>query len=454
MSPSTFSIPAPWNHRYAVARVVLFLGAFAFLTYGCFRVLFPTAVAIFSFDKPDSLSNTFFAPHDTLGQRLENGNMDESQTLIASTGLPGTFSEATVTLTPSKKSIPLNGTTVSLRKSYTAFLYPTTPEPAHFPPSTLLTDGSHYAIIQTDSRQMDFDSIQTVQKLGYDQRAFLAVSPEEFDRNKKADESVTSGSANPTENRYPSGTIFLIDGIYYQLDGTMLARFVSETAYLSRYVPEQAIAEDTSFLGKFPLKEDWLGFADGTALSFDNGIFITDQGLLRPVSDPATFIALGLDWSHVIPASEEEIGIYTRGKIVVQSSPQPDGTVFLDRDTGEQYVVTSDSHKARIGSGVLATILTRRKQPIEVSSHALDISISCAVQVSGFFLSTASCTLPLEPFFGLPGSGYEITIHTPDRGVHINTLEADFRTVIRQSSWKDTLSIIKQQILKRYNGTN
>ena len=138
----------------------------------------------------------------------------------------------------------------------------------------------------------------------------------------------------------------------------------------------------------------------------------------------------------------------------IRHIPRKLPTHLIAAADGEQYVVTSDSHKARIGSGVLATILTRRKQPIEVSSHALDISISCAVQVSGFFLSTASCTLPLEPFFGLPGSGYEITIHTPDRGVHINTLEADFRTVIRQSSWKDTLSIIKQQILKRYNGTN
>ena len=379
--------------------------------------------------------------------------MDQSQTLIATTGIPGSFSEVSIALSPSRKSIPLDGTTFTLRKYYAAFFYPMTDRPAPWPAGTLLRTGDHYALIRTDGKRADFDTVDTVRFLGYDTSAFVPVSPEEFDRNEPAEGKITVKLTDEFENPYPSGTLFVINGVYYQLIGNTLVRFVSEAAYLSRYTPEQAISRDTLFLGRFSLKEDWLGFADGTLLSFDNGIFIVDQNTLHPISDPTTFTALGFDWNHVIQASEEEIGIYTRGRMIVQSSPQPSGTIFADRDTGERYIITADAHKAKIASPTLADILSRGKQPIEVSSRALDISITCAAHVSGIFTPTADCTLPLSALETLPGSSYEITVHTPADGARINTLEADFYTVIRQSSWRDTLSIIKQQILKRYTPT-
>jgi hypothetical protein len=443
MNPSSLTIPQPWLRRYHIARAILFFGFIALALFGCFRLLFPIQVGVFDFNKPDSLSNTLAPPQTPSGLSLATGHLDTDQTLITSAQPIGLFDTADITLTPSRKSVSLEGTTVTLRKSYAAFFYPVEDRPALFPPGTLLRSADTYAIIAPNATRITFASLETVRRLGYTPENFLTVSAEEFSRQPV---SMTWDSTTDV----PPGTLLSIDGVYYQREAQTLRRFVSENAYLSLYTPDQALTRSADLLNRIPVDEQWLGFADGSLLSFDNGIFVVDRSILRPIGDPTIFVALGFDWARVIPASEEEMGIMSRGRIVLMNTPQPNGTIFLDRDTGEYFLITSDARRQPIRSTALLSILTRHTTPISVSSQALTLKTECLAHSTGWFSSDMSCKTPLHAFQTLPGGSYEITLETPTPGARLDALRIDFHTALRQSSWQATLSLLKQRLLNRY----
>jgi hypothetical protein len=448
-----------WQRYTLAARLSVFVLALGIALWGAFRLFFPIAVAIFNFDKPGSLANTFFAPRDDRGNSLENGQLDDARTLITTAGLTGDFSTVHTALTPSRKSLDPTGATIILRRSFTGFFSSVDTRPAMFPIGTLLTSENRYGIIDTAGSRVDFDSLDTAKQLGYDPSAFLTVSPEEFDLNGTGVATWYTRSVSQIDPSlfYPTGTLFIVDGVYYRLqsspenDRGTLARFVSENAYLTRYERSQAIPKDASFLKNFTVSEQWLGFASGTLLQFDDGIFVIDGDTLRPISDPATFTALGFDWSRVIPASEEELGIYEREKIVVLNTPQPAGTIFVDRDTGNASIVTPEHRRQLITSRTLRQLLTRHTTPIIASTQALKQSASCTLAPAGFFFDrTYDCDADISVLAALPGQAYELTLRTPGSGIRFNTLESHFATLVHFDTFHSTLSSLKQQILKRY----
>ncbi len=454
-APTPPRLSLAWRRSILAARLIVFLIAFSIALWGAFRLFFPVSIAIFNFDKPGSLANTFFNPRDENGGSLANGQLDSHQTLVTTTGLNGTFSSLHLTLTPSRKSLDPTGTTATLRRSFTSFFFPIDPTPATFPVGTLLTSEGRYALIDADGRRIDFNSLSNAENLGYNPNAFIPVSSEEFSLNQTSDFFLWHkyDISPQQENPYPTGTLFAIDGSYYQLqDTTTLARFVSENAYLSRYEKSQAIPKTPDFLKDFTVNENWIGFRSGSLLSFGDGIFVIDGDLLRPISNPNTFVSLGFDWNQVIPASEEELGIYQRGKIVLASDPQPEGTIFVDQDTTQAFVVTADQKRQPIGGAALQVLLTRHTTPIVVSSRALTRAATCTLEPHGFFWArTYDCDAALDVLAALPGTAYELTLHAPRTGIRFNTLEASFATFVRTTTIHETLASLKQQILKRYS---
>ena len=406
---------------------------------------------MFNFNKPTSPTNTFTIPHTETGINLANGQLGNAQTLVTTMSHSGDFSRAHISFTPSKKSTSLVGTTIKLRRSYIGFFLPTASEPARFPFGTLLVSNNRYAIIDTTGQRIDFDSIKTVKTLGYDPTAFISLSDEEFT-------NIPQSIVWKNISEYPAGTTFIIDDVYYQLRNTSdtdtklnLFRFVSENAFLSFYEKNQAIQKSSDFLKDFSTDSPWIGFASNTLLGFADGVFVVNNGILHPISDPASFTSLGFDWNKVIPASEEDLGIYTQGKLMQANSPQPVGAIFIDRDTDDAFVISPKQELQRIPTKTLRTLLARHTTPIITSSQAAGRFTSCTIQSHGFFFNrTYSCDADLEPFTSLPGNAYELTAHISNTGTILNMLEANFSTALRYNNLRDTLSIIKQQIIKRY----
>lgn len=450
-NPSSITLSKPWRRRIFVARTVIFFAGLAIAVWGIIRLLFPISAIVFNFNKPTSPTNTFTTPRTDTGISLANGQLGNTQTLITTMSHSGDFSNAHISFTPSKKSTPLTGTTATLRRSYISFFLPIASEPARFPFGTLLVSDNRSAIIDSAGQRIDFDSIKTVKTLGYDPTAFISLPGEEFT-------SIPQSTVWKNISGYPAGTVFTIDDAYYQLQDTSntdtmpkLVRFVSENAFLSFYEKNQAIRKTADFLKDFSTDSPWLGFASDTLLGFADGVFVIDNGTLHPISDPASFTSLGFDWNKVVPASEEDLGIYAQGKLVQASSPQPVGAIFVDRDTDDAFVISAEQQLQRIPTKTLRTLLARHTTPIITSSQAAGRFTSCTVQPHGFFFNrTYSCDADLERFASLPGNAYELTVRTSSTGTTLNMLEADFSTALQYSNLRDTLSIIKQQILKRY----
>lgn len=450
-NPSSITLSKPWRRRVFIARTVIFLTGFAIAIWGIIRFLFPVSAIVFNFNKPTSPTNTFTLPHTDTGISLASGQLGNTQTLITTMSHSGEFSNAHISFTPSKKSASLAGTTVRLRRSYISFFLPIDSEPARFPFGALLVSDNRYAIIDTDGQRIDFDSIKTVETLGYDSSAFISLSNEEFT-------NIPQSAVWKNISGYPVGTVFIIDDAYYQLRNTSdtdatpkLVRFVSENAFLSFYEKNQAIRKTTDFLKDFSTDSPWLGFASDTLLGFADGVFVVDNGILHPISDPASFTSLGFDWDKVVLASEEDLGIYTQGKLVQANSPQPVGAIFIDRDTDDAFVISPEQKLQHIPTKTLLTVLARHTAPIITSSQAARRFTSCAVQPHGFFFNrTYSCDADLERFASLPGNAYELTVRPSNPGIVLNMLEAHFSTALQYNNLRDTLSIIKQQILKRY----
>ncbi|MDP2837888.1 MAG: hypothetical protein Q8O53_01245, partial [Candidatus Moranbacteria bacterium] len=178
-------------------------------------------------------------------------------------------------------------------------------------------------------------------------------------------------------------TTYLIDGTYYVLRDDVFYPFVSEQAFLSRAPKEHAATTfDSTLLDSHPVSETWLGFRVGSLLSNATGVFIVVSDTeVRPVGSAEIFLALGYNFADVIPVSEEELGIYKRGRIFLLWAAHPDGTLLFDQDTNTYYLIEQGTKRPLIQPmpGYYLDFLTkdRKLHPIVVSSVASNQTVTC-----------------------------------------------------------------------------
>ncbi len=389
MFSSFTPIPIHLQKRYFLLRTLLYVLLLLVASLFTLRVLFPIINQSFDFRTPSSSRNTITDPRTPDNTTRQNGKIETHGTFIADTAVTGDFSIAKTTITLEKKSAIPNHLTFSLRRSYRSFLFP------------------------IGTTVNDFPAI--------DQYLPQETSLEQ---------------------------LYVVDGTYYVSRKGTLYPFVSEQAYRSRYPQERTLTTDHSLFDFHPVSDIWLGFRIGSLLSNANGVFVvTSETEVRPIGSAEIFLALGYNFSDVISVSEEELGIYKRGRIILLGTPHTDGTIFFDQDTATDYIILGGiKHPLQ---GVYRDFLLQKNHPIVASSVASEVHASCALLPS-FFGRSFSCATNIEPLKKGFGNDFELTLSDPDVSIDISALTVSFETAKNKQNMLTLLSQIKQRFLSRF----
>ena len=421
------SLDAPWQKRYFFARLILGVLFILAGIYFLFRIFFPIQ------DYFINLSN-LNAKENTLG-----ADITQADKITFNSYSPEKFSDTKIRVSSNKESGDASGNIVMIRKTYAAFVYPLASSPASFPEGSLEKNSGQYYIV-SEGKLRRFQSPAIVVALGYQKDAFKEATAEELRFNER-------GSDIADVKSFSDGTLFLIDGIYYQMKNQVLNPFVSEKAYLSRYEKNQALEKGKEFLKNYASSKDAIGFADGTLLSFDIGVFVVVSGKVVPFNNPLTFLAFGYNWDDIVPANEEEIGLYGRDKLFSSDRPHPDGTVFFAEDSGKYYLINSEQKYEIKGAEILRKYL--KKNPIIVQEKSLDFQNYCQLKKSWWPFNSCQCSTSIKNLAEFFGNNYQFEMR---KSPEISQAQISVN-LFRSLNWenmRDILSEIKRKFLVNY----
>ncbi len=241
--------------------------------------------------------------------------------------------------------------------------------------------------------------------------------------------------------------LFKINNDYYQLKDGTLSKFVSEKAYLTRYATNQASGKDESFLKNYPVSPEFIGFKDGTLLSSGISVYLVSGNKIWPINNPVTFESNGWKWNNVIPASGEEIGIYEKEKLFTIKTPQPDGTVFFDKES-EKYYLISGGEKHEL-SGKEAIDFYSRGNSILTDKKSLDTKEECTLSSSFSLSKKYKCTIPIGEIKDLLGNDFEFQASFGD-DVDVQDISVTFKKEINMANLKSSLATLKSRALLNY----
>jgi hypothetical protein len=372
--------------KYKMARFVLHFVFLIGVFFVANRILFPSLPLDFSFANANSLKNTLVSPRLNNLTFPEKGSVSAQNKFIFNANPIGNFSDAIITFTTDKNSKNIANTSITMRKSYTAFFFPEG-TPIGFKNGTLLNnifDDSYYIVSNGVLRK--FSDRVMISKLGYAKNSFLPVSSADLTYNEIGKDIVDT-------NTYPDDTLFIIDDIYYQMKNQQLSPFVSTRAFLSQYETNQAIVKNNDFLANQTVSETYLGFADGTLASFDVSAFILSGNKSYPIINADTFVRMGFNWKDVVALDPEELGLYEKQKSFTRDQSHPDGTLFLDQKT-KTYFVIKDGQRHPIKSSVIEKTYSKQN-PVLANSEESGISATCTLKKNLLSFNTYSCIIPI-----------------------------------------------------------
>jgi hypothetical protein len=416
-----------WQKRYILLRLIL-LGIFLLAgTYFFYRILFPIQEYSLNFSDLNGKENTLSA--DTT----------QKEKITFNAYSPEKFSDTRIRVSSEKGSPDASGNIIMIRKTYQAFAYPLASSPASFPEGSLEKNSGQYYIVSGEKLRR-FQSLAIIAALGYQKDAFEDATAEELRFNEK-------GSDITDAKSFPDGALFLIDGTYYQMKNQTLSAFISDNAYSSRYEKNQALEKGKEFLKNYALNEDVIGFADGTLLSFDIGVFIVLSNKVMPVDNSETFLSLGYKWEDILAVDEEEIGIYKKDKLFTISFPHPDGTVFFAEDSGKYYLINGGQKYEIRGAEILGKYL--KKNPIIVQEKSLDFQNYCQLKKIWWPLRSCRCAASLKNLDGMRGNNYQFEMQK-DPELELADAEVKLYRNLNWENMRDILSEIKRRVLVNY----
>jgi hypothetical protein len=434
-------IEKQWQLKYRLFRVLVYLFFLTGVLIFFIKLFFPSENFSFDFRSPNATKNTLTDPR--VDENPANrGAVDAGKKLLFDTGFRGdsqNYFEAVLKIVPEKGSQLPDGT-AQVRKSFRAFLYPAG-NPAGFKDGDLISSQENYFIV-SEGKLRRFSSLKIIRELGYQEGAFSKAQGTDLSYNESGEDI--------NNFTYPSGALFKIGEIYYQLEGKVLRPFISEKAYLSRYSINQAIVKEEKFFENFELSKNYIGFAEGTLLSFDITAYVIEGDTIRPVPNPETFLAMGYSWDDLVAADADEIGIYEKGELFRVSSLHPDGTIFFAEDSGKYYLI-ADHQKREIKSpAILESYL--RKNPIKTEENPLTAGKKCEFKELFGFGQNSSCQIDISDITNFPGNNfqYELSFNSP---VQLETLEVEYRKKIGVKNIVETLVGIKNRLLIQYGKT-
>lgn len=426
--------------KYTAARVFLHIVFLAIVLFTLDQIFFPSLSFVFDFSNANSPKNNLnLSPATSQSNTLSKGSATVNDILAFDANPYGIFSDATINLTTNSNSKNMENSSITIRKSYEAFFYPTG-SPIGFKDGTLLTmaDGSYYIV--SDSAVRKFSNTDIILQLGYSKNSFVQISKDDLKYNK-------TGNDITDANDYPDDTFFAIGDTYYELRNRQLFPFVSIQAFLSQFDANQAIIKNDDFFNKYKVAETSLGFADGTLVSLAPSVFILSEGKSYPVSNAETFVRMGFDWNSVIPINSEELGIYEKQKQFTYNQPHPDGTLFLDQETNKYFVI-DNGEKHLIESAAIAKTYSKQK-PVLANLKESEIGVSCQLKKAWLSSNAYTCIIPLHSLNNLRGNDFRIDAKFTD-----NTKVANINTTFSTSlTWTNlilALSKIKGNLITNY----
>jgi len=255
--------------------------------------------------------------------------------------------------------------------------------------------------------------------------------------------------AGPSVDSFPPADLYRVENTYYQLIGESLRPFVSPAAFHSRYLESAAKTADAAWQNQHLVTNDFIGFRVGSLVSFADGIFvITSETEMRPIGSAEIFLELGYNFRDVIPGSEEDIGIYKRGRILLLGAPHPDGTIFKDESSGTYFLIASGERRP-ISAGPYLDFLISRIHPITADAPNEKRTVSCGATAS-LLPRSLECSVDLRPVGASFGPDYEVSIEGSDVNIDINTLSLDFETRLDAANAQTLFSKLKARLLARF----
>jgi hypothetical protein len=417
-----------WKKAYLALRILLYLLFIFSAIYILNRILFPPSAFYLDLKNSGNKENSLEYEKSSFGDETFSAYSREN------------FSTVDFQAIAKKNDSSLIGKQLSLRRTFKAFAYPTSEKPTEFPNGNLLNSSGKFFIV-SDGKLRQFASIQIISSLGYSEESFQDATAEELGYSEKG-EIVTD-----TQN-YPDDSLFLISDTYYKLSSGTLTPFTSEKAFLSYFEKNQALSKDEYFLQKYNVDQDNpIGFANGTLLSFDTGVFLVDNGKVVPFNNPETFLALGYHWEDIIPANEGEIGLYQRDKIFSINRPHPDGTIFFAQDSNKYYLVSGQNKKEIKGDDILKIYLKRK--PVVINEKSLDFQTTCTLQKKLWPFNFYKCNLSVEILAQSPGNDFQFKAQSPSHS-SISAVNIVFSKKVNWVNLRDALSVIKQRFLTNF----
>jgi len=241
--------------------------------------------------------------------------------------------------------------------------------------------------------------------------------------------------------------LFKVNENYYQLKDNVLYVFVSEKAYLSNYDSKQASVKGEDFLKNYPLSGEFIGFRDGTLLSSDISVFVVSGNKIWPINNPITFASNGWNWNDVIAASGEEIGIYQKEKLFTLKTPQPDGTLFLDKNTDKYYLISGEQ-KHELASKDVIDFYSRSK-PLLAEEKNLDTKMDCNLTSSLGLSKKYACAIPTSEMKSLSGDDFEFQAFFGN-DVDVQDISVTFKKKVSLENLKSSLLILRNRALLNY----
>lgn len=249
----------------------------------------------------------------------------------------------------------------------------------------------------------------------------------------------------------PNPTIYQISNTYYLLQNNTLVPFISEAAYRSRYPEGHTIAKaDATIFNLYARGENPIGFRIGSLLSFADGVYIiTSETEMRPVGSAEIFLALGYRFEDVKAVSEEELGIYKRGRIILLNTPYSEGTLFEDTNTNTVFMIDQGNLRAILDPTYLKFLLGEQT-PIAIHAEDATEYIGCNLQ-KNLFPRSYSCTATIDVFKDNLGYSYELVFgQNTNRPIEIKTMRVVFDTHVTLENAHRLLAKVKQRLLERF----
>ncbi len=247
----------------------------------------------------------------------------------------------------------------------------------------------------------------------------------------------------------PEHRVLAIDGKPYLFVDESLYPLSGERTALSWSSAEDVLPMKNDAFSLFPKHDRTIGFRPGTLVMNRERLYMIDtEERRRPIPDRTIFEALGFRTGRVIPVSDDELAHYKPGPSFTPTSPQPEGTIFFDRDT-ETYFIIENGLRHMLGPGAYRDMLLRLTDPMDVSGNALRNGPSCTLLRHPFLRRTYRCTVRIDELSALPGKSFEFSI-TPEKDIRIRNLSITFRRKFGQDDFFRFLREARDRFLRTY----